>query len=145
MNTNESDPARSTRRWTLLRDIAVLQIKLVVDGLRDLVLVPASLFAGIYSLFSGKDGEPGLQFYRLLAWGRESEILINLFGAVENAPEKISQPKPFGNQDIDRIVARLETLVVDEVRRGGVTRQAKERIEKILDTLQRRKDRQPDP
>jgi hypothetical protein len=34
-------------RWTLLRDLAVLQVKLLVDGFRDLVLVPASLIAGI--------------------------------------------------------------------------------------------------
>ena len=35
------------RRWTLLRDLGVLQVKLLVDGLRDIILVPASLIAGI--------------------------------------------------------------------------------------------------
>ncbi len=128
-------------RWTLLRDLGVLQFKLVVDGLRDIILVPASLIAGIVSIASSKDGRPGLQFYHLLAWGKQSEVWINLFGAVENSPEEIDHPQPFGEQDIDDIVGRLETFVVDEVKRGGVTSQAKDRLDKILDAVQRRKEK----
>ena len=126
-------------RWTMLRDLGVLQVKLVVDGLRDIVLVPLSLLAGVISIASSKDGRPGPQFYHLLAWGKQSEVWINLFGAVKNSPEKIEQPKPFGDKDIDDIVGRLESFVVDEVKRGGVTTQAKERLDKILDAVQRKK------
>jgi hypothetical protein len=126
-------------RWTMLRDLGVLQVKLIVDGLRDIVLVPLSLLAGVISIASSKDGRPGPQFYQLLAWGKESEVWINLFGAVKNSPEKIEQPKPFGDKDIDDIVRRLESIVVDEVKRGGVTTQAKERLDKILDAVQRKK------
>lgn len=126
-------------RWTLLRDLGVLQVKLIVDGLRDIVLVPLSLLAGLISLASSKDGRPGPQFYHLLAWGKQSEGWINLFGAVKNSPEKIEQAQPFGDKDIDDIVGRLESFVVDEVKRGGVTSQAKDRLDKILDALQRKK------
>lgn len=135
----------AAERWTMLRDLGVLQVKLIVDGLRDLVLVPASLVAGIVSIVSGKDGRPGPQFYHLLAWGKESEVWINLFGAVKNSPETIKQPQPFGNQDIDDIVGRLESFVVDEAKRGGLTNQAKERLDKILDAVQRKGDRKQDP
>jgi hypothetical protein len=126
-------------RWTMLRDLGVLQIKLIVDGLRDLVLVPLSLIAGVVSIVSGKDGSPGPQFYHLLAWGKQSEIWINLFGAVKNSPEEIEQPTPFHDKDIDDIVGRLESFVVDEFKRGGVTSQAKERLDKILDAVQRKR------
>jgi hypothetical protein len=126
-------------RWTLLRDLGVLQVKLIVDGLRDIVLVPLSLLAGLISIASSKDGRPGPQFYHLLAWGKQSEGWINLFGAVKNSPEKIEQAKPFGDKDIDDIVGHLESFVVDEVKRGGVTSQAKERLDKVLDALQRKK------
>jgi len=129
----------SDERWILLRDLGVLQVKLIVDSLRDLVLVPASLIAGVISIATGKDGRPGLQFYHLLAWGKESELWINLFGAVKNSPEVIVEPRPFGDQDIDDIVGRLEGFVVDEVKRGGLTSQAKERLDKILDAVQRKK------
>jgi hypothetical protein len=112
---------------------------LVIDGLRDLILVPLSLIAGIVSLANSKDGRPGLQFYHLLAWGKQSEAWINLFGAATNSPEKIDQPLPFGDRDIDDVVSRLESFVVDEVKRGGVTAQAKERLDKILNAVQKKR------
>jgi hypothetical protein len=142
MNTPPEKENTESERWTMLRDLGVLQVKLIVDGLRDLVLVPLSLLAGVISIASSKDGRPGPEFYHLLAWGKQSEVWINLFGAVKNSPEKIEQPQPFGDQDIDDIVGRLESFVVDEVKRGGVTTQAKERLDKVLDAVQR-KNRKP--
>ena len=139
MKQDPQENESGVERWTLIRDIGVLQVKLVVDGLRDIVLVPASLIAGIISLATSTDGKPGTQFYRLLAWGKESEHWINLFGAVKNSPESVQQSASFGDRDIDDIVGRLETLVVDEVNRGGVTSHAKARLEKILDAMQRKK------
>ena len=139
MNTPEKGQDSSPERWMLLRDLGVLQFKLVVDGLRDVILVPASLIAGIISIASSKDGMIGMQFYHLLGWGKQSEVWINLFGAVENSPEEIEQPLPFGDQGIDDIVERLETFVVDEYKRGGVTAQAKERLDKILNAVQRKR------
>jgi hypothetical protein len=138
MTTSQDKESSASERWSLIRDVGVLQFKLLVDGLRDLVLVPLSLVAGLISLLQSKDGRPGPQFYHLLAWGKQSEVWINLFGAVENSPAKIEQSHPFGEKDIDDIVGRLETFVVDEVKRGGVTTQAKERLDKILNGLQRK-------
>ena len=139
MNTPAQEEYSSAARWRLLRDLGTLQIKLLVDGLRDIILVPASLVAGIVSIVSSNDGKPGPQFYQLLAWGRQSEIWINLFGAVKNSPEEVGQQQPFGSTDIDDIVGRLETFVIDEVKRGGVTTQARDRLDKILDAVQRKR------
>ena len=128
----------SSGRWTLLRDLGVFQVKLIVDGVRDLVLVPVSLVAGIMSLVSNENGRPGLQFYHLLGFGQQTERWINLFGAVENSPEKLDQPTPFGAGDIDDLVDKFESYVVDEFKRGGVTAQAKERLHTALTAMQRR-------
>ena len=125
-------------RWNLVRDIAVFQGKLLVDGLRDLVLVPASLIAGILSLASGSDGQPGTQFYRLLDVGKNSERWINLFGALRNAPPDLEQMEPFPDVDLDEIVGKIEDFVVDEQKRGGMTAQARERLEKALAAMQRK-------
>jgi hypothetical protein len=127
--------------WTLIRDIAVLQVKLVVDGLRDLILVPASLIGGIVSLAKMKNGEPGTQFYKVVSVGRQSEHWINLFGALRNAPPEFIEQEHFGGKDIDEIVTRMESFVVDEYQRGGVTAQAKERIEKAIAAMQQRRDK----
>ena len=122
-----------------MRDIAVLQGKLLVDGLRDLLLVPASLIAGLISLLSSHDGKPGPQFYQLLQFGKESERWINLFGAVKNAPASLQEKPRFGDNELDDIVNRVESFVVEEYKRGGVTAQAKKRMDEFLDAMQRRK------
>ena len=137
MDTNKAGQEQHPDRWTLLRDLGVLQVKLLIDGLRDLLLVPASLIAGIISLASSTDGKPGPEFYRLLAVGKRSEHWINLFGAVEHSGEAPADTPAHGSRDIDSLVRNLETYVVDEYKRGGVTAQAKAKIDKALDAIQR--------
>ena len=124
--------------WTLLRDIGVLQVKLIIDGFRDLLLVPASLIAGLISLVNTQNGKPGSEFYELVSVGRQSERWINLFGAINNAPAEVRDHAHFGEADIDEIVARMENFVVDEYQRGGVTAQAKARLDKVLEKIQKR-------
>ncbi len=125
--------------WTLIRDVAVLQVKLVVDGLRDLILVPASLVAGIISVIRMHNGKPGDEFYTLVSVGKQSERWINLFGALKNAPPEVLEQVHFGEADIDDIVSRVESFVVDEYKRGGVTAQARDRIEKAMAAMQQRR------
>ncbi len=127
-------------RWTLIRDLFVFQAKLLVDGLRDLLLVPASLVAGIWSLVSGENDRPGPQFYRLVSLGKQSELWIDLFKAYENAPEEVRREHEFAVKNMDELVDKFESFVVDEYERGGVTAQAKERIDKALDAIQRSRD-----
>jgi hypothetical protein len=131
-NTAELD------RMTLIRDIAVLQVKLVVDGLRDFVLVPVSLVAGIMSLFD-RDPTNGDPFYNLLRIGRRSERWINLFGAADRIPPKEDEPDHFPDEDIDALVGRVESFVVDEYRKGRVSRQAKEKLDRLLTNRNRRR------
>ena len=129
-------------RWTLLRDLAVLQVKLIVDGFRDLILLPTTIIAALISLARTENGKPGPEFYQLLAAGKQSEQFINLFGALRNAPAEVDIGDLSGGAEMDDIVSRVESFVVDEYQRGGVTAQAKSRIDAALDRL-RRKDKTP--
>jgi hypothetical protein len=135
------DGKAETDRWTLIRDVAVLQVKLIADGLRDFILVPISLIAGVISLF--RAGDPaGNAFYRLLLIGRRSERWINLFGAADRIPAPSPDERPFPAEDIDSLVGRIEAFVVDEYRKGGVTRQAKDRLDRAIDSLNKMASRQ---
>jgi len=110
MQTNaEKKPANA--KWLLLRDVAVLQVKLLMDGLRDLVLVPASIIAAALSLMRSEDDRPGPQFYQLLAMGRQSEHWIDLFGALRHAPFEVPEPDDPDNAGLDDIVDRVENYV----------------------------------
>ena len=126
-------------RWAMLRDMLVLQVKLIVDGIRDFLLVPASLVAAIVSLVDSRDGKPGPQFYQLVAMGKQSEHMIDLFSAANNAPESVRREYDLGNLNVDDLVDRVESFVVDEYQKGGVTAQAKDQIDRALDMLRRRR------
>lgn len=127
---------RAPDRWTLIRDAVVIQFKLVVDGLRDVVLVPASLIAAAVSLVRSEGGRPGPQFYELLAFGKRTERWIDLFGAHRRVAGRADPEAEQEQAGIDELVSRVEAYVVEEYRRGGVTAQAKEQIDRALDALQ---------
>ena len=137
MNDVQQTDNQPSERWTLARDIAVMQVKLLVDGLRDLLLVPASLTVGLVSLFTNENGRPAPYFYQLLDLGKQTEGWINLFGALENAPPDIRQIEPLSNADLDELVGRLETFMKDEYKQGGLTAQAKERMDKVIQAVNR--------
>lgn len=72
-------PGESHSRAQLAWDLIVFQFKLAADGLRDVVLVPISLVAGLLGLlFGGSD--PAQYFRQVLKFGRRTEYWINLFG-----------------------------------------------------------------
>jgi hypothetical protein len=127
-------------RWTLIRDVLVFQCKLVVDGFRDLVLLPISLIVAIVSMI-GKGPSPGSEFYDLLRLARRSERWINLFGAIEKREPGATDDEPAATQDLDALVSRVETFLMDEYRRGDVTAQAKARMDAALASVRKRFDR----
>ena len=144
MQTPVENEAPHSPHWTLIRDLAVLQVKLLVDGFRDLVLLPASIIAAIISLSRTENGKPGPEFYKLLVLGKQSEHFINLFGALRNAPADIDPQDLGSGAEMDDIVSRVESFVVDEYKRGGVTAQAKSRIDEALEKIRKRKNTEAD-
>lgn len=128
-------PEYRVSRWEFLRDVAVLQLKLIVDGLRDLILVPASLVVALVSLGRGGN-DTGREFYELLQYGKRSEELIDLFGALEKRGLEPRGEKRIDS--IDEIADRIEAFIVHEYNKGGVTQKAKQRLDRALDALQKR-------
>jgi hypothetical protein len=133
----ESAPEAGDRRWHLLRNVLVFQMKLAVDALRDFVLSPLSLGAALLDLATGTDREP-LYFEQILALGRRSEGWINLFGREPDAGVA-------RNPGIDRLVERMESLVIEQYERGGITAQAKAAIDRSLDAVATGRRPEPPP
>ncbi len=157
-------------RWELLRDIFTFQVKLAIDGLRDLLLSPLSLMAGLIGGLLLGDRK---MFYRLVHMGRRSERWINLFGAADRMPnadptETDSAPPPDSSapqrdagsaeadgrqkqlpavrgaprsstrpsSGLDDILARVEGLMAEQVRQGGLTATAKQTIDRALNAME---------
>jgi hypothetical protein len=123
----EPVPSPATSRWELIRDIVIFQLKLAIDELRDVVLVPISLVAGITDLVSGRE-RPRSSFYEVVRLGRRSERWINLFGASEELEED-------DLPSLDSLVGQVERLVVEQAEQGGATASAKEAIDRSLDRI----------
>lgn len=141
----EADP--KDRRWRLVRDLAVFQAKLVVDGLKDLVLSPIALVAALAGLLLDRH-EPGRSFYAVLRWGHGFDRWVNLFGASQHAlppaPESPS-PGPAARSDdgLDAYLTKLERVLLEQYRRGGLTAKAKDAIDRAIDGLQARGKQPP--
>lgn len=122
---NESD--RHYPRWQLTRDLLVFQAKLLLDGLRDLLLSPISLVAGLMGMVADRN-DPSRLFRKVVEAGAASERWINLF--------KHRDPGVAGN--VDELFERLEARILEQYQSGGITAQAKSAIDRSLDAIQRR-------
>jgi hypothetical protein len=124
----------SGRRFPVLRDVIVFQAKLLVDGLRDLLLSPLSVFAALVDLLvPGDDG--GKRFYAVVRFGRRTERWINLFGAADRHAPDIT-PK-----GVDVLLEELEGLMRDPQRRE----EAKARAQALVDRLKGRAESSAGP
>ncbi len=123
-------------RWALVCDVIVFQGKLIVDGVRDALLMPISIVAAIMDLL-GIGRRAGRNFYDVILLGRETEHWINLFGAADRLlPGSADESPPSG---LDVLVRRMEDVVVEEYERGGITASAKDAVDRAIDKLQRPK------
>ena len=72
-------------RATIFRDLLIFQVKLALDGLKDVVLAPLSVVAAAVPLAFGPSKDRARMFYGLLRIGERFDLWLNLFGAVERA------------------------------------------------------------
>lgn len=131
----------SPGHWQVLRDALVFQFKLVLDGLRDVLLSPISVGAAIFGLIFSPDN-PGLYFNKLLKFGRKTDVWINLFGAsshyVEGERDGDSESKKEQHQSSDAYVKKLEDLLLTEYKKGGFVKNLKEGTDTLLDKLHKK-------
>lgn len=111
-------------RWGLLRDVAKFQLKLLMDGLRDVLMSPVSLVAAAAGLLL-EPRHPRRYFERALSFGRRTEEWINLF-------DHAREPDEAG---VDELFRRLEVRLIEQYQRGGMTSGAKQAIDVSLDRL----------
>ncbi|HSN73128.1 MAG TPA: hypothetical protein VLT59_16550 [Steroidobacteraceae bacterium] len=135
---NAPAPGRIAR---LLRDVVVFQGKLLLDGARDALLIPVSLGAAAWDIFFGRDDEHGA-FRSVLAWGRRTERFINLFDTVDGRPPP---QRPHGTNDLDAIIATIESQLLDSSRRAALSESARAHLAAVVERLKAGRDVPKDP
>jgi hypothetical protein len=91
----------ATRRdwWPQVRKFLVLQIKLYVDALRDVLISFLAFFAIVIDLIQHKTGNESY-FEQLMRFGRRTEVSINLFGSYS--------PEQEAGRTVDSILNEIE-------------------------------------
>lgn len=103
---------RTTRtRWVILRDLLIFQVKLLLDGAKDILLSPLSLAAAILDiLFPGS--RPGHRFYAVMRMGEKYDRWLSLFAAADKA--NAFEDGLFGasRAGSPSMVGRLEQIII---------------------------------
>jgi hypothetical protein len=103
----------------LIRDLLIFQLKLWMDGLKDIVLSPVSVVATLMDLLLGP-GRNGPRLYAVLRLGERFDLWLNLFGAAQEAqhsPEGLFA----GSEPGDRtLLGTLEGIGQPEAKPGTV-------------------------
>ena len=124
--------ADSNDRWKFLRDVAVFQLKMFLDNVRDFFLMPISLGAALIDLIVRGERE-GALFYKVLRWGAHSEDVIDVYSAIEHHDPGNFKISPA--YTVDGVIARLENVVVREVEKGGTAATVKSAMDRAIDQL----------
>jgi len=118
-----NDKSNRGSRWRLVRDVVVFQIKLGMEAVLDITLIPASLAAAGLDLLLGNWRRPRW-FHAVLRFGERCEHRIDLWGI---ATPGVDAPQ----SDVDAIIRSIETLMrnprsgpdkVRELRRWAATK-----------------------
>lgn len=120
-----ADNSNRGSRWRLVHDVVVFQVKLGLEALLDLTLIPVSLAAAGLDLVFGNWRRPRL-FHAVLRFGERCERRIDLWGAAADDAD-------VSKLEVDAVIRSIETLIrqpgagpqkVRELRRWAATKLA---------------------
>lgn len=66
-------------RWQIARDVTIFQLKLFLDGLKDVVLVPLSLIAALWGIL-GMSRQSRRALYDVMRMGEGYDDWVDLYG-----------------------------------------------------------------
>ena len=128
---NKPSEEELNSRTEVMRDTIVLQLKLIVDGLRDLALMPLCLFASIFGLIK-HNKRPGRYLYRLLSYGRVSEKWIGLF---DDAEKDQMAPIKYEGKNFDALLLKtqnaFESKYIDPEKKDLLMKKMNEALNEI--------------
>jgi hypothetical protein len=127
-------PKVSQDRWSFSRDVLVFQFKLLADGFRDMVLIPASLVAGLAGLLFNRDN-PSEPYYKVLALGKRSEYWINLFGGLPEEQQLEASTFVSRSGNLDQVVDRLENILRGQYEKGSIAAGLNQVVDKVDNML----------
>jgi len=131
------------QRWRLLRDLGAFVLKVGLEAIRDLVLIPLALVAGLAGLVLSP-AEPDRFFREVLRLGARFDDFLDLFGAGARG-DALPSAHALGATRVDDLVDGIEAVLREQHQRGGVTAGAKDAIDRALDAVADALQERPPP
>ena len=99
-------------RNVTLRDFVIFQLKLALDGLKDLVVFNVSIVAIVVDFIAGRGRRPRL-FYSVVRASERFDKWLNLHGVMERLDEGDTDDGFFGASEAgaDSLIGQIEKLV----------------------------------
>jgi len=109
------EPMTVAPRGVTLRDFTIFQLKLAMDGFKDLIVFNLSIGAIVLDFVAGRGRRPRL-FYSVVRASKRFDAWLNLHGAVErlDASDTEDGLLDAGEAGSDRLIRKIERLA-----RGG--------------------------
>jgi hypothetical protein len=101
-------------RWQIARDVSMFQLKLFLDGLKDILLAPLSLIAALWGII-GMSRQSRRALYTVMRMGKGFDDWVDLYGRA--GPDKrLGEGGRAGK--LDHYVDLAEKAVIDARARG---------------------------
>jgi len=112
---SKKKPMTVATRSVTIRDFFIFQLKLVLDGLKDLAVFQVSIGAIVLDIIAGRGRRPRL-FYSVLKASERFDHWLNLHGVTEKLEDPDNDDGLFGASKAgsDTLLGKIEQLV-----RGG--------------------------
>jgi hypothetical protein len=106
-----NQPMTVTSRNATVRDFAIFQVKLALDGMKDLVAFNLSIVALILDFISGRGRRPRL-FYSVVRGSRRFDKWLNLHSVVDEI-DRLAEEDRFigGGEEEGSLALEIERLV----------------------------------
>ena len=98
-------------RWVIFHDLLIFHLKLSMDGMKDVVLAPASLLAALLDLaFPGE--ALGHRFYSVMGIGERFDRWLSLFSAADKASAQEDGLFGASRAGTPSLLGKLEEVVI---------------------------------
>ncbi|MET0229851.1 MAG: hypothetical protein ABW186_02850 [Rhodanobacteraceae bacterium] len=114
----------------LIKEVAILQVKVLLGAARDLALGPTAIVAAFIDLVLMKQQEPQF-FRRVLRFGEKSDRWIDVWSGGRH-------PEEDPRENVDALIARVEDVVRDPEMGARQARVLKRWAERQMKTAKRR-------
>lgn len=104
-----NDPSRD--RYVVFRDLAIFQIKLFLEGLKDILVSQLSIGAAALDLLF-PTGRRGQRFYAVMRAAERFDNWLSLYGATERAAESDDGLFGVSRAGSDSMLGKLEEIVI---------------------------------